>query len=1134
MNTPQAITFICILLFVNVSDSFATEKKTVKKPQSYSEIILADKPVTYWRFEETAGKPLKNHAITTPLFNGVVNGTIQQHVPGASQKTFPLFSKQNSAAKLSAAKSFFRVQDTGKDSPLKFRKGDSITLEAWVNPQAGKKNSGTRYIISKGRLNRKGMPAHNQNYCMRLSYGSTNAKLNFLFRSEGKPGEWHHWSSTGAIAYSDGWHHVAITCQFGKKGSVRGYIDGKSVKGKWSFAGDTNKGPVVDDDELWIGSAQGGTASCTFQGALDEVAIYRKALTASQIKKHYQFKSIPLPIANLDNVPQGKVLVDIFENIPDSTSWTRRTANFTDQFTQSSFAFLEIPRKYSNEGLRINRSNPFLLRATGKVILPKGEHRILVRARNGARLMMDGKQIVDVPFHNISGSAHGKVFPIYKSIAPNIRPLHRGDHEKVITITGDGKEHLFEFQMIVGGRGHREDFGETAVCIATPTGDFEVFGADHKVLLTDKEWTKFAAAEHAKMPAINQQRRKRADLAGGEYWDKRHQQARAIIAKIPAPKIPTVATSTPVNNVIDQFIGKKLEEAKLKPAPLTDDDAFLRRVTLDIIGTVPTIAQIEKFHADKTADRRKHAIDRLLAHPGWADHWVSYWQDVLAENPNIIKPTLNNSGPFRFWIHESFLDNKPFDRFATELLMMRGSKFFGGPAGFEMASQNDAPMAAKAYIASKAFLGLEMKCSRCHDAPFRDFMQKDLFSLAAMLRRKPQEVPLTSTVPGGEAALSSLIIEMTLKPGDIIDPDWAFSKLIKKGQEQALLLDAKDTREQAAALITSPLNKRFAKMIVNRMWKRSMGQGIAEPVDDWEAPTVSHPELLDHLARELVLHNYDLKHVARLIFNSHAYQRTSVGKEILKVDEPYLFASPIKRRMSAEQLVDSMFLIAEKPFDAGQLTVDSDGGMRVGIGFNFGEPTKAWQFTSLSNERDRPSLALPFAQPFVSSLETFGWRSTRQDPLTVREEATTALQPAVVANGILSRRVTRLSDDNAFTTLAMKKQSLSELVDATFLRLLCRKPSVTEQTLFEQLLKEGYATRIVKNPLPPVKQKRLRREVVAWSNHLSSEANSIKVELQKAVIKGDQPTNKLNKQWRERMEDTIWALMNSPEFIFLP
>ena len=90
---------------------------------------------------------------------------------------------------------------------------------------------------------------------------------------------------------------------------------------------------------------------------------------------------------------------------------------------------------------------------------------------------------------------------------------------------------------------------------------------------------------------------------------------------------------------------------------------------------------------------------------------MGYWQDVLAENPGILKPTLNNTGPFRRYLHQAFSDNKPFDRYATELIRMEGSRLFGGPAGFGLATQNDAPMAAKAHVLAKAFLAADMKCA---------------------------------------------------------------------------------------------------------------------------------------------------------------------------------------------------------------------------------------------------------------------------------------------------------------------------------------------------------------------------------------------------------------------------------------
>ena len=167
-----------------------------------------------------------------------------------------------------------------------------------------------------------------------------------------------------------------------------------------------------------------------------------------------------------------------------------------------------------------------------------------------------------------------------------------------------------------------------------------------------------------------------------------------------------------------------------------------------MVGRIPTRAELSAFLTDRRADRRTRVIERLLSdRVGWADHWMGYWQDVLAENPGILKPQLNNTGPFRWWLHEAFVDNKPMDRFATELTMMEGSTLGGGPGGFALATLNDAPMAAKAHVLGKAFLATELQCARCHDAPAHPFKQRDLFSLAALLARAPQAVPVTSTVP---------------------------------------------------------------------------------------------------------------------------------------------------------------------------------------------------------------------------------------------------------------------------------------------------------------------------------------------------------------------------------------------------
>lgn len=1126
----------CLILSGNVSRLTAAEPAIAEsRPSRYVEMILADEPIAYWRFDGQKPKVAANFSEISGL-DATVNGQVSLESPGPRPLQFPAFGSTNQAARFSGQGNFLRVKDPGDDSVLDFTKGDAITLEAWVNPTQMAENQQV-YILGKGRTTNKGFARENQNYALRLRGVGGTARISFLFRNAKNRGsnrdDYHRWNSNLGFVPGGGWHHVAVTYEFGNPKSIKGYLDGRPVSGTWDYGGETADAPVVDNDELWIGSSMGGSRSSTFNGDLDEIAIYRKVLSEKQIAQRVWARPIESFLVERE-LPKDAVLVEVLEGIPDQRSWNFPPIPARDAYEAPAFAFVDVPRKYNARGVQTDRTNPFVLRATGMVTLPDREFRLLLRARNGARLFIDGKLVLETPFHTINGSAHGKIRHVEVIKNDTIRPLYVGDNEKVTTIRGDGKPHRLRLELLLGGNKKRPELGETSVSIEGEDGLFRILSPQEawRFAITDEEFFAFREQDRLYQQELNAERRRIAGKEETKYWNQRHELARKMLADQSAIPVPKVQNESVVYNPIDHFINQKLEAAKIEPNQLVDDWAFLRRVTLDVVGTVPTPEQIEAFFADNPEGRRERYVEQLLKHPGWADHWVGYWQDVLAENPNIVNPTLNNTGPFRWWIHESFLDNKPFDRFATELIRMEGSKYYGGPGGFEMATQNDVPMAAKAHIVGQAFLGLEMKCARCHDAPFHDFKQSDLFQVAAMLRRGPQAVPPSSLIPGGDEFTKSLLVTVTLKPGEQVPPKWPFKELVPAENLESLISRSNDSREQLAALVTSPQNERFAQVIVNRIWQRYLGTGIVEPVDDWENGVNSHPELLNYLARELVKSGYDLKHVARLILNSHTYQRESRPSQGDEADT--LFVGPIPRRMSAEQVVDSLFTACGKAFHAGELNIDADGSRVFTSSLNLGHPWRAWQFTSLSNERDRPSLSLPRAQAFLDVLESFGWRASRQDPVTVRDDAPTVLQPAVLANGVLGRRFTRCSEDSAFTELATQDLPLSTLIDRVIERSLTRPATPQERELFTALLKDGYADRTREATPEELKVEWLRNKGVSWSNHLSEESNRVQIELQKAVKQGDPPSPRLENDWRVRYEDMLWAILNSPEFVFVP
>jgi hypothetical protein len=1118
---------IVIVVFLLALNAAATAAST--SVIRYSELILSEKPIAYWQMQANKQGQFPNHpALPQPLTatstgkTSTANGPTAPIHPGFSTDMNPALGIPNSTG-------YLVVDDPGDNSPLDFTSGDNITIEAWISPA---KLSGFQYIVGKGRTGRSGFPVENHNYAIRLT---ATGNLTFLFRSRTKTGEeqYHRWTSTESIMSGDGWHHVAVTYTFGKTKNIQGFIDGQRAYGKWDLGGDTGAPPVVDNDQLWIGSALSGNPNSTFQGAIDEVAIYRHRLTADQIATRYSYQE-QAPKFNVQQIPKDEVLVQIFEGVNDK-SFLSRSPQLTGQYTTAAFAFFQIPNKYNAQGIKIDRSSPFMIRAYGNVVIPTGTHRILVRARNGARLFIDGELKATVPFFNISSKASGAIFEVQRELAPSIRGLQRGDSEVVFNIEGDGQQHQLRFEMIVGGGKRRPETGETAVCIATETGEFSLFGKHINVTLTNENWLEFKRKSHAAINIIDRNNRLAVTTEERNYWQRRHVVARDIISRLPKLIPPEPVFPETIQNPIDQFINARLGSAKQTPRPLIGDYSFIRRLALDTIGTIHAADSINAIMAsDQPIDRNK-LVQQFLDDDRWADHWTAYWQDVLAENPNLVNPTLNNTGPFRWWIHESFIDNKPMDRFATDLIMMQGSAYYGGPAGFSMATQNDVPLAAKAHILSQAFLGIQLQCARCHDAPFHDLTQQDLFSVAAMLKRGNETVPKSSTVPISTTGGPVPNISITLKPGAAITPVWPFAELGEIGLPSNLIRSGTDTRAQLAENVTGPGNMRFAQVIVNRLWKRTMGYGLVEPVEDWEHADISHPQLLEFLARELIANSYDLKHIANLIFTSHTYQRKAID---LPANGTFLFPGPATRRMTAEQIIDSIFVASGRPFDAGPMNIDIDGARDYTVSLNLGIPQRAWQFASLGNERDRPSLSLPFAQPFTSAMTVFGWNGARQNPINQREQDVNVLQAAILNNGLLLRDNVRLGLTSAFTQLALQAEDPTTLVKQTYLRILGRTPDKVELNMFVELIRDGFSDRRISvSPaelaLAANQKYQLPRDLVSWSNHNSMKANEIKLVLRKAVYRGESPTPQLNTAWREQMEDMVWVLFNSPEFIYI-
>ena len=581
-----------------------------------------------------------------------------------------------------------------------------------------------------------------------------------------------------------------------------------------------------------------------------------------------------------------------------------------------------------------------------------------------------------------------------------------------------------------------------------------------------------------------------------------------------------------------------LDPQQLRLGEPLSDEAFLRRAYLDTIGIPPSTTEVKEFLDDNGPDRRVRLIDRLLADPRVADHLISVWLDLLAENPTLLNASLNSTGPFRWFLHDSLRDNKPFDRLVTELIMMRGGVHEGGSAGFGVAAENDSPMAAKGHVLASAFLGIELQCARCHDSPYHQTTQRDLYSLAAMLGRKPLTVPATSRVPAAffeQEKSRQPLIQATLKPNEPVSPRWPFASTTGVDESDAApwLRQPDDSRERLAALITSPQNRRFSQVLVNRIWRQLMGAGLVEPLHDWEGREASHPQLLRWLAREFVANDYDLRHVMRLIMTSAAYQRQAAGSNRIASPEWRFFLAPDQRRLTAEQIVDSLHAVT-RSMKVEELTFVHDGRRALSNRLTLGQPTRAWMFGDLKNERDRPSLSLPEARAVVDVLEAFGWTGARQMPVYQRDIEPNVLQPGVIANGVLTANLTRASAGSELADLAVETESVDQLVEELFLRILTRRPTPAESAEFTSQLEIDFARRVVPPALRPQVAASDPLPLVTWFNHLRPDANTIQQERERRVREGPPPDPRLLPQWREVYEDVIWSLVNHRDFVWSP
>ncbi|MCA9201590.1 MAG: DUF1553 domain-containing protein, partial [Planctomycetales bacterium] len=395
---------------------------------------------------------------------------------------------------------------------------------------------------------------------------------------------------------------------------------------------------------------------------------------------------------------------------------------------------------------------------------------------------------------------------------------------------------------------------------------------------------------------------------------------------------------------LHERIDAMLESAHpAQPAPLASDAEFVRRIYLDLIGTIPTADEARQFIDDQSPDKREKLIDRLLASPEFTRHMTTVLDVMWMER----RPDKHvKTDEWRAYLHAAIAANRPLNELVREILAADGVDDALRPAAKFYLDREGEPNLLTRDV-GRMFFGMDLQCAQCHDHPFDRWTQREFYQLAAFVGgemtrlpgRLPKNMQANSQIPQPlnqgslykeldigmrEGRMARRIVRLNrsavwehpfkklkyphdyayddAKPGDFVEPKGIFGSMpsLSKG---------KTRREAFAEWMTSTENPRFTMTIANRMWKRAFGVGLIEPMDDLRDDTqASNPELMTFLASEMKRVDYDLKEFLRIIYNTQAYQR-QVTYDELKPNEPYHFPGPILRRMTAEQVWDSLLAL---------------------------------------------------------------------------------------------------------------------------------------------------------------------------------------------------------------------------------
>jgi hypothetical protein len=415
-------------------------------------------------------------------------------------------------------------------------------------------------------------------------------------------------------------------------------------------------------------------------------------------------------------------------------------------------------------------------------------------------------------------------------------------------------------------------------------------------------------------------------LSGEAAIMARYQGQVAIFRATVPLDVPVPAYRFEPKTVVDRHTLAKWKQLGIVPSQECPDEQFLRRISLDLTGTLPTPEQIRAFLADPDPNKRDRLVDRLLESPEYAYYFASKWADILRVKRGNQQNRAYGTFAFHEWIRNAITGDLPYDQFAREILAAVGDETKCPPTVWYREVQT-----ADQFVdnASQVFLGMRMQCAQCHHHPYEKWSQDDYWGFAAFYGRvATKNVP----VPGlsSQNPQTQRRFVYTRSSGTVTNKRTNQPAAPKPldGEPMPVSADV-DPRQKLVDWLVDANNPFFARAIANRYWAHFFGRGIVDPLDDMRVTNPpSNPELLDALAKELVDSKYSFKHLIRTIVKSRTYQLSSVPNEFNRHDRQ-AYSRYYPKRMSAEVLFDAVCQVTDSPTTFNGLPQDAHAPRRA-------------------------------------------------------------------------------------------------------------------------------------------------------------------------------------------------------------